>query len=212
MRGKRLGLCDSPAKISVDLRALRSIQHGCDDLVGGEGGECCRTGSGCCDSYDVEIGRGEMRRIIALMPEASELCPWLKVSGEPDTFHNVFEPVPGGGLLVERSEEGRCAFAFERDGRLQCSLHTVAEVMSIPVERAKPLVCTLWPLALVDEGVPILTVQHDAFEYGCNTGTTEERSLHRSIGSIVEMVFGLSVRTVVEEAVRQGRDEIDITL
>jgi len=180
--------------IEVDIPGLCSITHVCTGCEGSEGR--------CCSSFEVTLSDEEIDRIIKYMPQAAQLCPHL-VSN--DSFNNVFDEISEGLHAIDTDEDGTCLFAYHKDGKMLCSLHTVALEEGVPLRRIKPVTCILWPLALFEGRRTILTVDEEAWKFSCTHRRRGDRSaLCTSIGGIIEEVFGPAFRMDLEKEIAKG--------
>ena len=165
--------------VSVDLEALLSVDHVCRGCAKGE--KCC------CASYEVCITAAEMRRIIAVFPEAAKLCPHLETGEE---FDNVFEEVEHGLYAIDTTEDGLCLFAFLSKRKIRCSLHAAACALGLPIDQVKPKACLLWPMSY-SEGYEMLSLTDDALSFSCNSPRgRSSRSLSPSLIEAITMVYG----------------------
>ncbi len=178
----------------IDLDALQALAHRCDPI------KCIGRERGCCETYEVVVGRREQGTIIGAIKEASRFAPDLK---EGENYLEPFEETDGGTCL-NTDEEGRCVFAY-RDalGATMCSLHSAALELGLPPAEVKPRSCALWPLALVEGKPPLLTVQEGVLDFPCNRrrriGAT---SLNAGIAEIIAAVFGREVLVAIEAKIR----------
>ena len=136
-RGQKSPPQHQRSSVEVDIESLLSLENRCNGC--GRGEKCC------CSSYEVCITTAEMKRIIKFLPEAAKLCPHLLTVGGYD---NVFEEEEPGLFSIDTAEDGLCLFAYWSHSRTNCSLHTVALNLGLPLEQVKPKVCMLWPIAL----------------------------------------------------------------
>jgi hypothetical protein len=179
--------------IEVDVESLLSIENDCKGCARGE--RCC------CSSYEVCVTAAEMKRIIKVLPEAAKFCPHLLAAGGYD---NVFEKEEPGLFSIDTNEEGLCLFAYWSQGRIHCSLHSVAVKLGLPLEQVKPKVCLLWPMHF-SEGTEVLAATGDAFLYACNTRkTTGSRSLCHGFAAAIDMVYGTGCGEQVMKAAEDG--------
>ena len=96
------------------------------------------------------------------------------------------------------------------------TLHTVAEELKIPFTEAKPKSCLLWPLAVFEGEIGVLSIHDDVFDYGCNLrnkrNPREALSLCPSISKNIEMVFGFEFKNALREAANKGLHRTSIPL
>ena len=179
--------------VDVDIESLLSLENSCSGCARGE--KCC------CSSYEVCITTAEMKRIIKYLPEASKLCPHLRAAGGYD---NVFEEEEPGLYSLDTGEDGLCLFAYWKDNRTHCSLHTVAVTLGLPLEEVKPKVCLLWPLHFSD-GEEVLARINDAFLFSCNIRRAPgSRTLSPGFVEALERVYGEGFGEEVRQAAENG--------
>lgn len=177
----------------IDVEALRALAHRCDPM------KCIGRERGCCETYEVVVGRREQGTIVGVLAEASRFAPALKAGGE---YLDPFEETEGGTCL-NTDEDGRCVFAYEdARGATLCSLHSAALELGLPPAQVKPRACALWPLALVKGDPPLLTVQEGVLDFPCNRAQGESAGgLDPGVASIVEAVFGQAFLTEIKLAI-----------
>lgn len=169
----------------IDVEALQALAHRCDPM------KCIGRARGCCETYEVVVGRREQGTIVGTLDEVSRFTSALREDGD---FLDPFEETEGGTCL-NTDEEGRCVFAY-RDtlGATLCSLHSVALDLGLPPAEVKPRACALWPLALVEGDPPLLTVQEGILDFPCNRARGEGGGgLDAGVAAIVEALFGRGV-------------------
>jgi len=181
------------SSVEVDIESLLLIENHCNGCTKGE--RCC------CASYEVCVTAAEVRRIIKVMPEVAKLCPHLMIDGG---FDNVFEEEEPGLFSIDTTEDGLCILAYWSHHRINCSLHTVALSLGLPLAQVKPKVCLLWPLHF-SEGEEVLAIINDAFQFSCNV-RRKPGSLNVSLGFIeaIEHVYGEGCGIQVELAAQKG--------
>ncbi len=149
-----------------------------------------------------------MARIIGVLPDAAKYRRDL-VSG--DGYDNVFEKLGSNQYCLDTDEDGLCVFAYVKDNKILCSLHSAALDLGIPVEQVKPAPCLLWPLALSEGKQKVLSVHDDVYEFACNSRKkTRSKRLRPPIAQIVESVFGVDFREQFDCAVMQGLSKVRI--
>lgn len=165
------------------------LEHNCD---------LCSTGTKCCcSSFDVCITADEVGQIIGVLPQVSKYVPQL--IGEDGNFENVFEEEPDGLFSVDTHDDGLCIFAYHHKGETRCSLHSVALDMKLPINKVKPLVCILWPLAISDGPEPSISVDSYAFDFHCNhKKPPRSAKLSDSIRESLQTLWGDEIVRVVE--------------
>jgi hypothetical protein len=181
------------SSVEVDIESLLLLENRC---IG-----CARGEKSCCSSYEVCITAAEMKRIIRFLPEVARYCPHLLTAGGYD---NVFEEEEHGLLTIDTNEDGLCLFAYWSHGRTQCSLHTVALTLGLPLEQVKPKVCLLWPMHFSDDN-EVLAIISDAFLFTCNARKSPgSRSLSPGFIEAIERVYGDGCGMEVQQAAENG--------
>jgi hypothetical protein len=148
---------DKSKAVSVDLKAICSIDHEC---VG-----CSEVAKCCCAKYDVSVTEAELKKIIPVLPEAAKFCPHLKTE---NGYANVFEEGEDGLHSIDTHENGLCVFAFKSKGLIRCSLHAVEISQGLPLGTVKPKMCVLWPLTFSEKG-DTLTLHDNALSCACSS-------------------------------------------
>ena len=171
----------------IDVEALQALAHRCEPL------KCIGRARGCCETYEVVVGRREQGTIVGALAEASRFASGLKADGK---YLDPFEETEGGSCL-NTDEDGRCVFAYEdARGATLCSLHSAALELGLPPAQVKPRACALWPLALVEGDPPLLTVQEGVLDFPCNRRRRNGAAgLNGDIAEIIEAVFGRELLT-----------------
>jgi len=173
----------------IDVEALRRIAHRCVPE------KCATRERGCCSTYEVTVGKREIGTIVGSIALAAKYAPELG----PDL--EAFEDTEGGTCLAT-DEDGRCVFAYKNSTRTTyCSLHSVALDHDLPPAEVKPRSCALWPLALVEDDPPLLTIQEDAQEFPCNRRRNGS-GLNKGVAETIEEVFGAEFRIAVDKAIQ----------
>ncbi len=189
-------MAPSYARISeylVDLDALARLSHSCDPSK-------CVGDKSCCATYDVPATEDECDRMTGMLPLAARYQPTLR---DGDGFVETFDEDEEISLATD--EDGRCVFAFRgKDKGERCSLHAAALDVGVDPYRSKPMPCALWPLALTDDDVPVLTVMAGVGGFPCNRGRPRRASLHPGVADILATCFGPTFRDAVVEAVAKG--------
>ncbi len=181
------------SSVEVDVGSLLMLENTCRGCTRGE--KCC------CSSYEVCATAAEVKRIIRVLPEAARFCPHLLTDGGYD---NVFEEEEPGLYSIDTDEDGLCLFAYWDDGRIHCSLHSVALTLGLPLEEVKPKVCILWPMHFSD-GDEVLAMINDAFLFSCNTRKAPgSRSLSPGFVEALEMVYGEGCGMQAKRAAENG--------
>lgn len=168
-------------KLPANTLPIVQLEHNCD---------LCQTGTKCCcSSFDVCISEKEVEQIVGILPQVSKYAPHLV--GDDGDFENVFDEEPDGLFSIDTHEDNLCVFAYHRKGQTLCSLHSVALDMKIPIQKVKPLVCMLWPLAISDGPNPSIDVDSYAYDFHCNhKQPPKSAKLSESIRETVEMIWG----------------------
>ncbi len=185
--------------LDVNLAEIVHLNHNCDGCSSGV--RCC------CSSYEVCVTRAEMRRIVGVMPEASEYCPILN---DGDSFENVFGELEDGLYPIETDENGLCVFAYFAHGMVFCALHSVAEALGYPWFFFKPLVCALWPLSIPDGRTPSLSVDSEAYKYHCNSRPNAEDIRIMSLLDPLAVLLGAQALNAMQQAAGRGLQRIRI--
>jgi hypothetical protein len=181
------------SSVDVDIESLLSLENNCNGC--GRGEKCC------CSSYEVCVTTAEMKRIIKYLPEAAKLCPHLQTAGGYD---NVFEEEEPGLYSIDTDEDGLCLFAYRKDSRTHCSLHTLAKTLGLPLENVKPKVCLLWPLHFSD-GDEVLAMISDAFLFTCNARRPPgSKMLSPGFVEALERVYGEGFGEEARQAAENG--------
>ncbi len=181
------------SSVEVNVQSLLLIENRCDGCAGG--GRCC------CSSYKVCVSDAEVKRIIKFLPEAARFCPHLPALGG---YHNLFKEDNYGLFAIETIESGLCVFAYRSGGRIQCSLHTIAAELGLPLEQVKPKVCMLWPMHFYHDNEE-LTMIKDAFLFDCNVRRAPgARSMSPGFVEVIERVYGEGCGDKVERSAANG--------
>lgn len=188
--------------IDVDVAAICAVTHNCTGCAGES--KCC------CSSYEVCISTSELNRIIQYLPVAATFCRHLKLA---NGYDNVFEDLGRNLFCLDTTEDGLCVFAYSKDNKILCALHSAAVQLGIPVHEVKPKACLIWPLSISEGKSKTLSVDHDALAFRCNAQKRNEAlRLCPSIAGIVENTFGRKFRCDLENAANKGLRRIRITL
>ncbi|MBU3948150.1 MAG: hypothetical protein KJ826_08015 [Proteobacteria bacterium] len=154
----------------------------------------------CCSNYEVFINSMELSNIIGLLPYVSKYSSFLK---SDKNFANIFGDEGRNTYSIDKNNKGFCAFGYRDKGeKILCSLHKAAVDMKIPLKSAKPLACILWPLAIVESDIVILSIQDDALLFPCNQERISKPiELDDSIAQIVKNAFGSSFLYQLEKII-----------
>ena len=174
----------------IDVEALQALAHRCEPM------RCIGRERGCCETYEVVVGRREQGTIVGTLDEASRFSSALKEDGE---YLEPFEQTEGGTCL-STDEDGRCVFAYKDAlGATMCSLHSVALELGLAPVQVKPRACALWPLALVEGDPPLLTVQEGVLDFPCNRSRRNgPKGLDGGVSEIIETMFGREVLAEIQ--------------
>ena len=166
----------------IDVAALRTLAHRCVPE------KCATRDRGCCATYEVTVDRREIGTIVGTQNLAAAYAPQLRHDLE------TIEDTDDGACLAT-DEDGRCVFAYhDASATTLCSLHSVALDLGLPPAHVKPRPCALWPLALVEDTPPLLTVQEDAQSFPCNRRSSAP-GLNQGVAETIEEVFGQAFLT-----------------
>ena len=186
--------------MEIDVAGICSILHECTACAG----ELNR----CCSNYEVTVNSQEAQNMDGWIPLAARFCPSLK---SPDGYENVFDQISRDLFSIDTDEDGVCAFAYFEDNKILCSLHAAADSCKISFRKAKPQSCLLWPLAIFEGKTQILSIQEDAFEFGCNKRNDKNKfTLCPAIAKNIEWVFGVEFRNTIQEAANKRLNWINI--
>ena len=166
--------------IRVDLPSILELQHECREGA-------CQVEHCCCSTYEVCITDRERHRIDGCLPFAAHFCSHLRAK---DGFDNIFEDLGGRLHCIDTTEEGLCLLAYIKKGSVRCSLHSAAEKIGLHPHEAKPLACVLWPLTISSDRPPLLSVDPNAYSFGCCTHRQGSSGMSPSIAHTLQVVFG----------------------
>jgi hypothetical protein len=193
LQGRKRKPRDNRNNVDVDLASILAIDHAC---TGCTPKELC-----CCARYEVCVNNAELNRIIEVLPEIVKLCPHLETD---EGFENMFDEVERGLYALDTTEEGLCLLAFASNNTIQCSLHTVASRLGLPLWHVKPKACLLWPLSF-SEGKEVLSLDEDALSFPCTTRKEKpSRRLCSAFVETIEIVYGKGYGTQVQKDARKG--------
>ena len=188
--------------VNVDTSSLMGISHVCDPMK-------CRKGRCCCAAYEVAFTAAEVERITGLIPQCARYAAQLLPGAD---LENPFEETEDKLYAVETTEEGTCAFGFkDKHQATWCSIHAAVLAAGGDPYALKAQPCVLWPLALSDDQVPVLSVQEDAFSFPCNRHRYPKRhSLHRGIRQCIAGALGKDFLTSLETRLRASKSGVDL--
>lgn len=185
----------------VDLDAITSISHRCAGCAGTHH---------CCAMHEVCISRKEMRTIAGALPLAARYCPWLKCE---DGFDNVFDRSERDAYVIDTHEDGLCVFAYRRNGRTLCSLHSAALRSGIRPHLLKPYACTLWPLMVREPPEAAISICDDALRFPCNRPRKKGNGrISPDILNTIDTMLGSEARRMVVDAARRGKRRVSVPL
>lgn len=178
--------------LRLDARALLSLAHECRPAE-------CQARPSCCATYEIAVTPKELEAVLGFCDSASQWAQGL----DPE---ECFEETDDGGLALAADENGACCFAYRRGKNrkaLWCSLHTAALAQGIESGRVKPMPCRLWPLALSEDEVPVLSVQEGAFAFPCNRWrSSKAKRLHAGVRGLLASAFGEEAAAEMEAILR----------
>jgi hypothetical protein len=188
--------------VDADIESICSIDHCCTG--------CRGKAKYCCASYEICLSEEEVRGAMVWMAEAARYAPHLRSA---DGYINCFAECDDDLFSIDTKDDGLCVFAYLKNGRLLCSLHSVAMDHAIPLGQIKPLSCLLWPLSISEGRKRILSIQDDAFAFPCNRRTGKRQSTPSGpITDIIEMVFGERFAEEIKEAAGRGEKQLRVRL
>ncbi|MCP4641328.1 MAG: hypothetical protein GY851_12880 [bacterium] len=184
----------------VDVARIAALHHQCDGCLDRE--------AGCCASFEVCVAEPEMERILGTMEAIAEFCPDLHNS---EGFAYPFDETEDDLHAIDTDEDGLCAFAYSKDGRTLCGIHSAAERLDVPWFTVKPRSCVLWPLALSHGPSPVLTVDPEAPAFHCcEVGRRDPSALDDNIAGTLRTVFGEAFEAAVGEAAARGEERVTV--
>ena len=189
----------TPANLTVRIDALTAIDYHCD---GCRGRRPC-----CCSVYEIELTEAERERSEGMLPLAAAYRPELCDGEHCDP---VADESDDGHFVLEKDDAGDCLLAYETDGMTRCALHSAALTHNIPPAQAKPLACSLWPLALTEPPHATLSVQEDAVEFPCVTWHGPRRTLCNDVADIVSALFGAQALQQIKTAAARGHKTLQL--
>jgi len=167
----------------VDIAGLRSIRHHCDP-------DGCRNRSSCCSRYAPHVSQSELEKIVGYFPIIARYASSIKNGGG---YKNVFEESDDASYWIDAKEDESCVFTYQKpSGETLCALHSVALDLRMPPVDLKPKACSLWPLALSEEPVPVLSVDRNWRDFPCNEPSDGGNQLDAGIINIIASCFGVS--------------------
>jgi Fe-S-cluster containining protein len=187
-------------KVTVDIAAIRRIQFGC---VG-----CTTCQKCCCSSFEVCATEEEADRIVGLTHAVNDLRRRLD---SPLIDGNVYDETEDGLLALDTDDDGLCVFAHEEDGLLRCSLHTVALELGLRPEAVKPLVCTLWPLAISGGRHKTITADAEAPGFHCVSRQPVNAGLCPAALETLEQILGTEAVEAVRAAAERGEAKVSVS-
>ncbi len=168
----------------VNMTALSRLSYRCKPHI-------CGIRDNCCRRYDVWLDDREARRIEEMLPVLRRHFPEHSV---PRDRRSVLRRITAGRYVLRKNDDGCCELSYRTDdGRLLCTLHTAALEEGIPLRKAKPRLCLLWPLSLSRADLPLLTVQNGVRSFPCCSSRPSAPTLHEGVAETVRMYFGADV-------------------
>ena len=183
--------------LAVDLEALLSMEHCCRP-------ELCKDDKCCCSYYEIDVDGEELKKILGFIPLAAGY-------NTPERARRMNESLfrfeGRGNYVIATDADEYCGLIyFGALGQPLCTLHAGALEQQIPPAEIKPLCCTLWPLALDRQPIPILTIHDEAFSFVCNRKRQGYSTrLDPGVGEIVSSVYGRSFLGRLKKAIKKFR-------
>jgi hypothetical protein len=131
------------------------------------------------------------------MPQAAKFSKKLRTK---EGFKNIFEQQERTLFSLDTDDKGLCLFAYKnKTNKTLCSLHSVALDSGLQPHKVKPISCTLWPLALSESRPYLLSIDDEAFSFGCNKKRKgSPKKLDPNISDIINALFGPSFLRSIE--------------
>lgn len=193
-----------PRHALIDLVSLRQLRHKCNLCARRSAGSCC------CGRFEVCITRSELRKIVGIIPYIANYCRHLQTNGES---LNVFDETEDGLYSIDIQSNGLCAFAYRHKGKILCGIHSAAESLGINWHEAKPLSCLLWPLAISDGPLNVISIDESAMCFHCNSRkSTGSEGIDLSVLQILRRVVGNYGASQIEKAAINGLQRTRIPL
>ncbi len=169
-------------KWNIDIEEIFSIRHSCEPK---------NCNGSCCGCFDVVVDAEEVDRILDYLTLAAKYCKNLF---DGDQFINPFEESDNGFFSLETLEDGVCVFFFSNDsGEGLCSLHVAALEIGVEPYEVKPLVCSLWPLAITNAKPYYISIDDASLEFECCHEQASNNELCPNVADIFKKVFGSKV-------------------
>ena len=167
--------------IRVDVQALMSIQHCCLPGV-------CKGAPSCCSCFQIHVNEKELETIVGFLPLVEKYT--ASIGGEKG-YDNVFEEDEDGLFLIDADENEQCVFAYSNEAEeTVCSLHSAALELGLPPVEVKPRCCSLWPLALTEGPVPVLSINAQFASFPCNLKKPALGGIDEGIQETIRIYFG----------------------
>ncbi len=167
--------------IRVDVQALMSIQHCCLPGV-------CKGAPSCCSCFQIHVNEKELETIVGFLPLVEKYT--ASIGGEKG-YDNVFEEDEDGLFLIDADENEQCVFAYSNEAEeTVCSLHSAALELGLPPVEVKPRCCSLWPLALTEGPVPVLSINAQFASFPCNLKKPALAGIDEGIQETIRIYFG----------------------
>jgi len=165
----------------VDMAALSRLRYRCEPHL-------CGVQDNCCRRYDVWLDDREAQRIEEMLPAVRRHFPCRSHSCGR---RSVMRRIRAGRYVLQKNADECCTLSYRTDdGRLLCTLHTAAREEGVPLWKAKPRLCLLWPLSLSRGEPPVLTVQDGVRSFPCCRSRRPRPALHEGVAETVRLYFG----------------------
>jgi len=188
----------------IDLDSLKKFNHKCDG--------CAKRSAvaSCCSGLEVCVSKSEMIKIVGIIPYIVKYCHHLLVE---DKLDNVFNKAEDGLYSIDTHINGLCVFAYRKNSRILCGIHSAADVLRLNWYDLKPIPCILWPLAISDDLSPVISLDDSAASFHCNTGVSSRSSyLDSSVVQILTNVFDNESTIYINHAASKGLRYIKIPI
>jgi hypothetical protein len=190
--------------VLIDLDSLMKFRHNCDG--------CARRASvaSCCSGLEVCISKSEMSKIVGIIPYIVKYCHHLLIEAELD---NIFNESEDGLYSIDTHINGLCVFAYRKNRRILCGIHSAADGLGLNWYDLKPLPCILWPLAISEDLSPVISLDDSAGSFHCNTEVSDRSPcLDLSVIKILKNVVGNESAVNIDHAASKGLRHIKIPL
>jgi hypothetical protein len=103
----------------------------------------------CCSSYNVSISPSDREKVEEILPlvrkRLAKNHPLVTDPTEP--FYDIDDDF---SFQLRETDRGTCEFVLYEEGLTTCAVHKTCLEEGLDVAEYKPIVCSLWPLALID--------------------------------------------------------------